>query len=127
MKKPGYSTTDFEFTAFLLAAQTPPVVLCTCVPVNERSKWGNKRSSMYSFVLIPDSSVVSEANYEEWKEHIANTAMRYVNGQTTVEPTALAMHRRTLRALLLSNCEVRTRGISLNEDVEIMEDRQFNR
>lgn len=92
----AYRTADFEFVAFALAYQNPEVQVVGVIPYDDPQKKGYQ-SRRFMFVLVGTSS------NEDWYQDLEDLALKYINGQTLIEPMILGAKRKFLRGLMYNH------------------------
>lgn len=90
----AYTSTDFEFVAFLLAYENPKVELFALIPEND--KRGRDR---YVF------AIVGAGNDPDWFDKLETLRSDYVNQRTSIEPSSLAAKRKLLRGIVLDGSQ----------------------
>ena len=93
-----YQTRDFNFVAFAMTFAQPKVDIAKIVPFPSPSARHSGKGVHYEFSLVGEGG-------EDISEALAQLALDYTNGRTTVEPTAFLAKRGILRGLIIDQDE----------------------
>jgi len=86
----AYVTCDFDFATFVLAHGEPEVNIAALILVEDDARFSRKQGVVkYQFHIIG-------ANNEDVRDSLDALSMRYVSGQTRVEPMRLLQFRKQL-------------------------------
>ena len=110
----AYVTCDFDFATFVLAHGDPEVNIAALVLVEDDARFSRKSGMVkYQFHIVGVSN-------EDVRELLETLSMRYVSGQTRVEPMRLLQFRKQLAG------RIKHRDLLLFESMRTLQNQNQN-